>query len=154
MKEINYETKINQIIDEAVENKTFSLEIITKIKTLKDDFDVLTEKYDRLEKMYDEKSKAYEELYLKNRQTEDKLEHYINREGELVKRESQNEINDLKLKHEQEKSLLVKEMFNTVFRNPVVRESVYRNKRTPINNNGYVSTYDESENETITREEE
>lgn len=150
--ETNYENKINSIIEEAVTEKTFSLDIINKIKALRDDFSVISKSYELLKDVHERQSDSYKKITDEYNKLLERVNSFEKRESELILREKQLDIQDLKLKHADEKYVITKELFGIVFKNPVVKEQAFKNTSTPLSNNGYVQIHSGSENEGKTTE--
>jgi organic radical activating enzyme len=151
---IEYKKQIEEIIETALTEKTFSLEIIEKIKSLRDGFAEAIEKNKELEedlrKLRAEHSVTVEKLS----KTKLTLEECQIREAELVKREKEQDKKDYELEFQKKRAEEVKELFGIVFRNPTLKESVYKNTTVPISQNGYIqsATGSESEQKTTTTE--
>jgi len=144
----DYTKKIEEIVTEATTQKTFSLEVLGKIKDLKDGFDYLVKE--------DEHNREIIENY---RITQDKSRMEIlklseenlglkAKEADVIKREKKQDINDLTLKNLEEQRNLILRMFETVFKNPTIQRSRFGS--VPVVGNGYVNNGSTSETETET----
>ncbi len=147
----DYQTAIDQILQEAVTEKTFTLDIVDKIKRLKNDFALATKKIEDLRK---EKQEVYaESVNLKSevRQLTDQQDGYDKRLADLVKREAQQERLAYELDFQRQRSTEIKELFGIVFRNPVVTRSAIGSSSEP---NPSMSGYAQIQKSTSTTETE
>ncbi len=127
--------KIEEIINEAVTEKTFSLEIIAKIQDLKEEFNALTRQSEIDLENAKESRKQIENLTIKLSEKSTLLSAYELREEELTTWEKERAVKDVELKFQTSRANEIKELFGIVFRNPIVRETVYRNTAGNSNNN-------------------
>ena len=119
----NYQTAIDQLLQEAVTEKTFTLDIVDKIKRLKDDFASATKTIEDLRK---EKQEMYVEsvnLQSEVRRLTNQQDGYDKRLADLVEREARQERLAYELDFQRQRSTEIKELFGIVFRNPVVTRS-------------------------------
>lgn len=152
---MNIEQEINKILDKAVIEKTFSLEAIDHIKNLRDEWTKTMEinsRYgDSVKRMGQEIiDLRAENSYLKNYQ-----EAVLKREEELLKKERVQEIVILQKEFSDRRANEIKEIFGIVFKNPIVRETVYKNSIVPVSGAyGTMTSMSTSENETKVVEQE
>lgn len=135
--------KINEIIDDILVNKTFSLETVDKIKSIKDRT-VLLEKHNL--QLLEDKEKKDEEISRLNSIVEelsDFKRNAIKVENDIIEREKSLYKKEVEASFQKEKATLIKELFDTVFRNTEVRKNIY--KQTQVVSNGYTSQLPENE---------
>lgn len=150
---MNYTQQIEEIIQSAMTEKTFSLEIIGRIKDLKDGFDVATKKIEELEDTITRKEQIYFDLLARHDDDVETLKTYQEREKTLCERESKMERMEYVSEYQEKRANEIKELFGIVFRNSEVKRSIYSNTNVPVpTGNGCVSTYsgNESREETET----
>ena len=145
----DYTKKIEEIITEATTQKTFSLEVLGKIKELKDGFDYLVEE----EKLNVAAIQNFRtEQGMLKLEVSKLLEENLGlkaKEANVIEREKKQDLNDLTLKHLEEQRNLVLRMFETVFKNPTIQRSRFGS--VPVGGqNGYVNNGNTSETETET----
>lgn len=145
---MNYQDKISTIVEEALTEKTFSLDIITKIKELKDDFAELTVQNDLVTKEKDEIAKERNELSTRNTALVAQNTDYKNREVALAQKEREAEKKEYELTYQTKRGDEIKELFGIVFKNPTLQTAVYRNTQKPLASGEYMNSV--SENETTT----
>jgi DNA gyrase/topoisomerase IV subunit A len=143
---MDYQKDIIDILDKALVEKTFDLEIVSKIKQLKDEHVNALKSIESLSKQIVDKDKLYSDVRAELDKALKLNEEYRAREREISKAEREAEKKDLEMKFQKERGNEIKEMFMHVFRNP----SIVRNKtmNIPVASNGYVSTQPGSEFET------
>ena len=153
---MNYKDKISSIVEEVLTEKTFSLEIVTKIKALKDDFDDLIKVHDEAKREIEFQQKTNKDLREVNQTLLSENTAYKAREDELEKKEKAADKVIYELEFQKKRGDEIKELFGIVFKNPVVRESAYKNGSVPVpgNNGSYPTTMTSSESETKTTEQE
>ena len=139
--------KIEEIIEIAITEKTFSLDIIDKIKSLKDEFENVQDqlkvahiKIDDQTRIINDKTEEIEKL--RGRITE--LTEFKNTHEKKAKEYAKTEY---ELSFQKSRAEEIKELFGIVFKNPVVQRSVTENKNSNDPNN-YQSN--KSENSTKT----
>jgi len=131
-----YQQKIDEVLTQALTEKTFSLEIIEKIKSLKDGFEANTKLVDELSERLKFTTKQNEELRTTISDTNSKLDAYIKRESEIKTKEIALDKTNYELDFQKNRANEIKELMMIVFKNPVVRSNVYRNGN---NGNDYVN---------------
>ena len=149
---MDYQKKVSDIIELALTEKTFSLEVINKIKQLRDD--VIS-----LSNMNEQANKTIEDLRKEKIETNNLLEKATNRlanietrETELVKKEKEQEKLRYELGFQKQRADEIKSLFDTVFRNPVILRSKMVGHVTPpnpSNSYGRTTTTSDSEREEI-----
>jgi regulator of replication initiation timing len=144
--------EITKLVEKVLVEKTFSLEIIDQIKKIRDDYNDLEKKFKEKETINKELYETNLKLSTENSDLKSKGESVSNREKIVAEKESKQALNDLELKQAQESKTEIKELFGIVFKNPIVRENVYKNKAIPNNQYGGYNTASESENKTIEKE--
>jgi len=119
----NYKIKIEEVLTQALTEKTFSLEIIEKIKSLKDGFEASqlllktnTEVIDNLNKQI---------IIL--RKDQESLNEYKKRESEIKDKENSLAKKDYELEFQKNRANEIKELMTIVFRNPTILENSCRN---------------------------
>lgn len=142
----NYKQKIEEVLTQALTEKTFSLEIIEKIKSLKDGFEASTKLVDELNNRLEFYSKENNELKDNLSKTTEKLDKYIKREEVIKDKESALKKTEYELEFQTKRANEIKELMMIVFKNPVVRSSTF--------NNTYDSGSNKSHNGGITTENE
>ncbi len=142
---MNYQDKISTIVEEALTEKTFSLEIITKIKALKDDFEAVTKENVNLFALNTDLAKGNADLTQKNNQLYVENEEYRKREDALAKKEKEAEKKEYELTFQTKRGDEIKELFGIVFKNPTVQSNVFRNTQKPVENGSYMSNVNETE---------
>lgn len=141
---MDYQVKIDEILTQAVTEKTFSLEIIEKIKSLRDAVNVMEVQSKLDKKTTDDLNKTLMDVRGNYSDISIKLEAYKKRETELATKEKVAERQDYALQFQKARADEIKEMFMHVFRNPTIVRSASHNRNTPIASNGYVSTWNEN----------
>ena len=145
---MEYTEKIQSIVEEALTEKTFSLEIITKIKALKDDFDGVSLELKLNKEALVQSNKFNTELMAKNEVLNTQNAGYKSREEALALKEKGAEKKEYELTYQTKRADEIKELFQIVFKNPVMQESVMKNGNVP---NGNGSTAYTNENITSTK---
>ena len=145
---MNYQDKISTIVEEALTEKTFNLEIITKIKALKDDFETVTASNESLKKRVEDLTKGNTALTVENNRLVTENTAYKSREDALATKEKGADKQAYELDFQTKRASEIKELFSIVFKNPVVKEQAFRNGNVPVFENGYTTTRTTNENET------
>lgn len=140
----NYKKKIEEILAQTLTEKTFSLEIVDKIKTLKDDFESSQKLIDSLREKSLHNEKMITNLEERNTKLQELVNSYTIREKEISDKEKKLEKTNYELQFQTKRGDEIKELFGIVFKNPIVREGVYK---TGNNNNDYFN-----ETKTVTKE--
>lgn len=133
--------EIDDIIEKALVDKTFSLEVIEKIKELKErviELDSVKEENKNLKKSL---TTAETEIGYK----EGALENWNKREEELKTREAKVTESETKAASAETRLSDYKEMFGIVFRNPVLKETVFKSSQVQRESGGYPIQVPESE---------
>ena len=146
--------KIDDIISEAITAKTFSLEIVEKIKSLRDDFGTEVTKNETLEKTNADLISGNNDLATQVSKLTAEVQTFKVRETSIAEKEKMLEKNEYELIFQKQRAEEIKQLFGIVFKNPTIRETVYRNSTVPVANNGYVQSMSGSENENKTVETE
>lgn len=148
---MDYQKQIDQIVQEAVTSKTFSLEIIDKIKELKSAFAKAQEDIKLKDEMIVSKSKLLNEfndevVRLKKVETE-----YNKRKAELVIEEKKAEKLNYELVFQKERANEIKELFSLVFRNPVIlKNKMVGHAVSNSQGGGYTTSTNDTETESTT----
>lgn len=121
-----YQQKIDEVLTQVLTEKTFSLEIIEKIKSLKDGFEANTELVNELDERLKFTTKQNEELRTNLSDTNSKLDAYIKRESEIKTKEIALDKTNYELDFQKKRADEIKELMMIVFKNPVVRSNVYK----------------------------
>lgn len=136
--------KINEIIRESLPEQTAKelrsyLDNAEKINKDNDDLkkqlSLITSKYDdQSGQMLVLKEKLQErENVIKDYQSREEL--VLHREKDITEREIKQALNDLKVEHAKDKVDFVRETFNTVFKNTIVKKRVLEDKSFVIEDN-------------------
>lgn len=144
--ENKYQAKIEEVITQALTEKTFSLEIIEKIKSLKDGFEANEKLVEELNKRLEFITKENNEVKSNLNITIEKLNKYIERENAIKEKETALAKTNYELEFQTKRANEIKELMMIVFKNPVVRSSTF--------NNTYDSGSNKSNNGGITTEQE
>lgn len=147
---MNYQEKISTIVEEALTEKTFSLDIITKIKELKDDFAKLLEENKTLVNRNIDMGVRNEELSKMNTQLVNKNIEYSAREEVLTQKEKEADKKEYELAFQTKRGDEIKELFGIVFKNPTLQTAVYRNTQKPVESGSYLNSVNENETTTET----
>lgn len=143
---MDYIKKVNEVIEEALTEKTFNLEIIGKIKDIRDELAKLQES----DKTKDEVIRVANIEIGKFKTALDTMSakciEYEKREKDLSAGEKILYQKEQTAANEKAKCELAVDLFKTVFRNTEVRENIYKNVQ--VHQNGYTSQLPESENRT------
>lgn len=143
---MDYQKQIAEILDQALTEKSFSLEIIDKIKVLKDGFKESQDTNDYL-------SRRVENLETGNKELQGTVDNLRDRNKKLedasaavdTERKAQEKVK-YELEFQKQRANEMKEIVGMVFANPVVFTE--RCKSVPVRNgSGYIETYSESESE-------
>ena len=145
---MDYIEKINEVIESALTERTFSLEIIQKIKEIREELAEFRETdKDQRERIASQivsiDSLNAELSDFKAKETELKL-----MEVDLLKRGRIIFEKETRAEFQKEKADLIERLFNTVFRNAEIRKDIF--KTAHITNNGYSSTQPDNEQEVRT----
>lgn len=147
----DYQKKISEIIEQVLTEKTFNLEIVEKIKRLREDVSFLTSEVERLNKEKEDLEKRNEDLSQKLADTEESLNSLKSKEKEILKREKNIEKMQYELEFQKARAEEIRQLFEIVFRNPtVLRTRTIENLvQTPGNSYPTVHTTKEQEKEEI-----
>ena len=143
---MNYQTDIIDILDKALVEKTFDLEIVTKIKQLKDEHVTALERIKELEKERASYINIQSDLNRDLQQQKEALLVWRSKEKAIEEAEKGAEKLKYELQFQKDRGNEIKEMFMHVFRNPTIMRSKMTN--VPVSQNGYISNQSGSENET------
>lgn len=151
---MTFQEEVNKLIEKALMEKTFSLEIVDQIKRMRDDYISMETSLERTTELNKGLVKINTELSEQNNKLTAHDEDVSSREKVVKEKEDKQALETLKLQHAIEGKKDIKELFGIVFKNPVVRSNVYKNTSVPVSVNGYVNTHAGSENENSTAEQE
>lgn len=144
---MDYQKQIQEIINSVMEEKSFSLEVIDKIKVLKDSIPELEEEIGELKSEIDSLKHTKDEFRKENqkyRLENDKLKNKITKASELIN--SQKE----KIERNQEyRANEIKEMFMALVKNPIIKKSSYGSVPAGVDSHGYVQHGSTKEDEAI-----
>lgn len=129
----NYNQEIDSIVEKAVTEKTFSLEIVDQIKQLKE----LPEKLEKAEERISELTKKNTELTTNNNTLVAKADDVTNRELAVIQVEKKQEITNVENKWKEKMLYEYKEMMSLVFRNQAIKKSTCGVMPVSNVNNGY-----------------
>lgn len=127
--------KVNDVIEEALTEKTFNLEIVGKIKEIRDEITRLQGENERLVKDQKDKGDLIVALNNRNNQLSEREQGFDKREEALYASEKELYKKEQTAANETAKLNLAVDLFKTVFRNTEVRSEMFKNE--PIINNGY-----------------
>jgi chromosome segregation ATPase len=144
----NYQEKIQSVIEEALTAKTFSLEIIEKIKSIKDHDAFLEKELETTKIRSDEQSKRIGSLSADKDLLQMKVNDFEKRESDLRTKEAEQNKLRYELQFQKQRADEIRSLFEIVFRNPIWQENTSRN--IPMMVNGYPSSQSESEYKTKT----
>ena len=145
---MNYKDKIEEVITQALTEKTFSLEIIEKIKSLKDGFESAQENIKIQNLALESSNKTIEDLRLKNSELSTKVKLFEDREIAIASKEKVLEKTEYQLTFQTQRANEIKELFGTVFKNPTLQRSVFGT--IPVMENGYLQQRNSNSTETET----
>lgn len=144
---------LQQAIQGVLTEKALSPEAITAVKNILDENNSLKINKDELTKRLETSEKRNSELVHEIQMLKIKEADILNREQEIVVREKKADLLDLTVKYEQTRVQDVKGMFETVFRNTVLRKNVNANVANPnYTQDAYNSTHNESTQEEVREE--
>ncbi len=144
---MDYKKEIDAIIETALAEKTFNLDIIDEIKKLKD----LAVELEEVRADLTEKNTLVSNLRDELADQKSALE---TSEGELASlREREEKLREKELRAEFADTRLAdyKEMVGLVFRNPVLKEQTFRHSNVQRESGGCIMSYPEDENSTVER---
>lgn len=124
---MKYIEKIEEVLTQALTEKTFSLEIIEKIKSLKDGFEASEKLVDELQTRLEFITKQNIEIQGNLNTTTEKLNKYIEREKIISEKEASLAKTNYELEFQTKRANEIKELMMIVFKNPVVRSSTFNN---------------------------
>lgn len=141
---MDYKKTIEEVLMTAVTEKTFSLEIIEKIKSLKDGFDKSQDIIKDLRKLIDNRNEMLD-VFEKDRDALAlKVASYEARESDIATKEKTFEKNTYELSFQKSRADEIKDLFKIVFRNPTVQSSVFESgndgKGNYVNSNKNTTT--------------
>lgn len=151
---MTFQEEVNKLIEKALVEKTFSLEIVEQIKKMRDDYISMEASLKSSKENNDNLFKRNQELETENTTLKARDVNVSSREKVVKEKEDKQALEELKLQNAIESKKEIKELFGIVFKNPVVRSNVYKNTSVPVAQNGYVSNLSGSESENSTIEEE
>jgi uncharacterized protein (DUF3084 family) len=146
---MNYQQDINNIIEKALTEKTFTLEIIDEIKKLRE----LPEKLEQASVQIDSLLKERAELQALNSTLSSQKSNVEEREKAVALKERELEIKEIKSTFAETRLNDYKSMFDLVFRNTQVRENIYKSGTVPVESGGYVSDRNTSSSVNVERTE-
>jgi septal ring factor EnvC (AmiA/AmiB activator) len=145
---MEYQNKIDEVITQVLTEKTFNLEIIEKIKLLKDDFENAKQQITRLAEINSGLYKELDEHKEKCRTLDEEVQEFRKKSAEIDKKERMLEKNQYEIYFQTKRADEIKELFTIVFRNPVVQKSTFES--VPLSSNGYVTTHTSNSTQTET----
>lgn len=131
---MDYKEKIEEVLTQVLTEKTFNIDVIEKIKSLKDGFESSTKLVDELKSRLDFITKENTQLNQKNGELHIKLDTYIQRENDISDKEKNLAKTNYELEFQKKRADEIKELMMIVFKNPVVRKSSYNNVNDYGNN--------------------
>jgi hypothetical protein len=154
-----FTNELQAIIDQAITEKTFSLEVIDRIKEMKDSISALESNLEVAQETIKARDARITELnnslFEANGRllaTEELLDGWKKREADVVKREIDQRLVDNERMFQTRRGDEMKEIVMAMCKNPtfVQTKSVQKQQVMPPNNNGlYPSTYTLNDSETI-----
>jgi chromosome segregation ATPase len=134
----DYQKKIDAIVEEALTEKTFSLEVVQKIKALKDDLADLQEANNKWREDFNDQKitlgkETSERLRLEERveKLQQDIEGWESREDNLIKREISQSLLDLRANMNEQFYHELKDLVGIIFKNPVTIKQVNKQEATP-----------------------
>lgn len=146
---MDYIKKVNEVIEEALTEKTFNLEIVGKIKEIREEITRLQGENEILKKDQTEKITLITDLNSRNNKLLEKEQEFDKREAAVYTAEKNLYMKEQLAENEKAKCALAIDLFKTVFRNTEVRSDIF--KQTQVNQNGYTSSLPETEAKTETK---
>lgn len=143
-----YQEKIEEVITQALTEKTFSLEIIEKIKSLKDGFESSQKTIELLTLSGESSGKTINELRTQNESLSSRVKSFEDRESNIRTKEKELEKNIYELEFQQKRANEIKELFGIVFKNPVMQKTAYNSHNKY--ENGFSNSGSSNSNETET----
>lgn len=144
-----YQEKIEEVITQALTEKTFSLEIIEKIKSLKDGFESSQKTIELMTLSAESSQKTIDELRTQNANLSSRVKSFEDRELDIKTKERELEKNKYELEFQQKRANEIKELFGIVFKNPVVQKSSFNSHNKYENGFSNSSSSNSTETETI-----
>jgi hypothetical protein len=124
---MDYQKQIDAILEQALTEKTFNLDVIGKIKELRDGFSKAQEQIkDYIENKknneiaYSKLLKEKQEVLLENEKLVSTITEWKKREEELVKREKTASILEVNLQNQTRRADEIKELFGWLIKGPTV----------------------------------
>ena len=148
------DSRLQEVLDGIIQDKTFSMEAVGAIKALRDD---LQEEKDKSAKLFDElmaAEKQNDSLSDEYRRINDEIRGWQARDEDLGKRESNIAMLERSEAVAQSKADAIGLCFDTVFRNTVFRESFNKTVPNGVDQYGTSQTANEFGDVTRTQESE
>lgn len=136
---IDYNKQIEAIIEQALTEKTFSLEIIGKIKELRDAHIEVVQKLEASEADREGWRNKYSDVSAENVRLEAKVLEIEKREKDLAEREENQKLLQWERDSSIERRNEIKELVMMVFRNPIFKSHASGSLPVYDERNGYMS---------------
>jgi uncharacterized protein (DUF3084 family) len=133
---------LESVINELIENKTFTLEAVEAIKKQRDELISANDKITSLNKTNGEQYQRIQDLTSENNKLSSREQSVFNRETTVAEREKKATELEITSKYQRERGDEMKGLIQTMFTNTLLRKSFTRN----ISGNGSTGAY-ESKNE-------
>lgn len=140
--------QINAVIEQMLTERTFNLDIVEKVKAMRDAAVAKDSKIEELEKKLEEERASALRFYSLHKEASEKLEKLIEFEDSVIKREKDVENLKKDAQCSSEKVENIKWCFEMVFRNSGLRKSLLVSHVIPPNmngNGGYMTQTNDSE---------
>lgn len=139
---------INETLEKALIEKTFTLDVIEAIKKTRDENIKLVEDNKRITEIYDIKCKEVNKLSGDLTTATSKLTNIESRESAVRLKEIENYKIEMNQEHHRQRAEEMKDIIRIIFSNPTILRS--RSTNTPVNTQYGVNNYTGNENETET----
>lgn len=128
--------QFEQLLQEIVQEKTFSFDAVEQIKKLKKDYEDLLEKNENTVALLEDTKRQLEEERQVAAGLQNTLDYSLGelkkweeREKELIEKENRQEVKDVRLECANQSKNDMMEMMRVVFRNPVAQRSVMQREQ-------------------------
>ena len=153
---MDFNTQIDAIINQAVAEKTFSLEVINQIKELKEDFESAQKDVENLQKKLDKKIEEIDKLNSERAEAAEnitklqtKIDEFEANIKAIEERERKVEKVEWDACFQKQRADEIKQIFEFTLRSPMIRRSISESAQVPVSTrDGYASTV--STNRTVT----
>ena len=130
--------EINSLIDNMVEQKTFSLDVLNQITELRNKAQKLQLDNERLEQRLEARRKENEELMVKVSKYESEIETVRAERANQLKLQEQAKLDALELRLVREHKNEIKDVVLTAFRNPTIKHNSFGTIPVAVPNMGHI----------------